>query len=82
MTNTFQNSPLQEEGGLKINEIILGINKCSVSNQDTWIKCIYQIAKTPVLGYCVTSEFIHENDESVQGRFFIYKCYQIFSANM
>lgn len=58
-------SNLRGERGLNDYDIITQINDCHVRDIDSWYDCLIQSLRTKP-GYCVSSDFIRLNDESVE----------------
>lgn len=68
VTEVAQQSPLRtkdEQRNLHEGDIITHINDCKVLDTETWYKCLAQsLLQKP--NYCVSSDFIRLNDESVE----------------
>lgn len=58
-------SPVYGLRGFQLNDIITNINACPVYNANTWYSCLYNTIKNQP-AYCVTTDFVHQNDESIQ----------------
>ncbi|XP_055855973.1 membrane-bound transcription factor site-2 protease [Episyrphus balteatus] len=65
VTEVSAKSTLRGERGLQANDIITEINDCRVRDIDSWYDCLIQSLRTKP-GYCVSSDFIRLNDESVE----------------
>lgn len=64
ITHIAPKSPLaQNTNGLYVNDIILEINDCSVTNEVSWIRCLEETINHPP-AYCIKEEFVHANDET------------------
>ncbi|KAG5667950.1 hypothetical protein PVAND_015910 [Polypedilum vanderplanki] len=64
ITKIKQGAPIKGENGLYVGDSVYSINDCKVSNEDEWLKCLTLSLKIHP-AYCVSEDFIHENDESV-----------------
>ncbi|XP_005188640.2 membrane-bound transcription factor site-2 protease [Musca domestica] len=66
VTQVTAQSPLRAKGdrGLVEGNVITHINDCPVSNEDTWYNCLVNSLHFP--GFCVSSDFIRLNDESIE----------------
>ncbi|KAK3925746.1 Membrane-bound transcription factor site-2 protease [Frankliniella fusca] len=51
--------------GLRNYDVITALNECSVSNSASWKKCLLESLRNPTPGYCISAEFVRENDESI-----------------
>ncbi|XP_055386830.1 membrane-bound transcription factor site-2 protease [Condylostylus longicornis] len=63
ITSINKNSPLLGEKGLFEKDIITHINDCKTYDMDSWYDCLIKSIRSRP-GYCVSSNFIHINDES------------------
>lgn len=57
-------SPLRGDRGLQLENVITQLNDCPVTSEDSWLRCLQQ-AQQSRLSYCITSDFIRMNDESI-----------------
>ncbi|EDW10743.1 membrane-bound transcription factor site-2 protease [Drosophila mojavensis] len=64
VTELTAKSPLRGDRGLQVQNVITQLNDCPVSNEDSWLGCLQQ-AQQQRLGYCISSDFIRLNDESI-----------------
>lgn len=64
VTSIRPKSPVGSAKGLHNHDIIKYINDCQVKNLKTWYSCLNEAAQYQP-NYCLTSEFVQENDESV-----------------
>lgn len=51
--------------GLRRQDVINKLNDCSVTNSVTWRKCLLEALRNQTPGYCISAEFVRENDESI-----------------
>jgi len=58
------NSPIVGAKGLAVNDVIVNINDCKVTDLDSWYNCLLDTIKLQP-AYCIESGFVHQNDESV-----------------
>lgn len=67
VTDITGNSPLRAnaENGLVVGNVITQINDCSIQNDHSWFACLKQTLYYRA-GYCVSSDFIRLNDESIE----------------
>ncbi|KAM7345210.1 membrane-bound transcription factor site-2 protease [Cochliomyia hominivorax] len=67
VTQVAPQSPLKAKGdrGLKEGNIITQINDCDVYNEDSWFRCLLSALRTKP-AFCVSSDFIRLNDESIE----------------
>jgi S2P endopeptidase len=64
ITDMKWHSPLMGSKGLHIGDEITTINNCRTRNIEEWYNCLsLSIRVQP--SYCVTNDFLHQNDESV-----------------
>lgn len=64
ITEIKQKAAIKGENGLYTGDRITQVNGCQVSNEDEWIKCLKDaIRHHPA--YCVSEDFVHENEESI-----------------
>jgi S2P endopeptidase len=64
ITNIRKNAAIRGENGLYIGDSIELVNGCKVTTEDEWIECLTEsLLQHPA--YCVSEEFVHENDESI-----------------
>ncbi len=63
VTKIKHNAPVKGEKGIYLGDSIFKINGCKVTSQDEWFECLSDTLNHPA--YCVSEEFVHENDESV-----------------
>lgn len=64
ISDISRHSPLKSPEGLHINDIILSINDCKVTNEDDWFNCLSN-RELLLPGICVESELVNTLDESV-----------------
>ncbi|XP_052862223.1 membrane-bound transcription factor site-2 protease [Anopheles cruzii] len=64
VTGLTSTSPLAGARGLEQGDIIKSINGCKTRHEDGWFSCLLQTIHSPP-AYCVPTEFVHLNDESV-----------------
>ncbi|KAL7735858.1 hypothetical protein ACLKA6_017856 [Drosophila palustris] len=64
VTELTSKSPLRGERGLKLDNVLTHLNDCPVTSEDSWLECLQQ-AQQIRLGYCISSDFIRLNDESI-----------------
>ncbi|XP_064536607.1 membrane-bound transcription factor site-2 protease [Drosophila montana] len=64
VTELMAKSPLRGERGLQLENVITQLNDCPISSEDSWLSCLRQ-AQQLRLGYCISSDFIRLNDESI-----------------
>ncbi|XP_034252769.1 membrane-bound transcription factor site-2 protease [Thrips palmi] len=57
-------SPATGPSGLLEGDVVTSINQCSVARKSAWKKCIADAHRYPTPGYCISAEFVRENDES------------------
>lgn len=62
--NISPDSPATGPSGLLQSNVITSINQCAVSDTSTWKKCLADALRNPTPGYCISAEFVRENDES------------------
>lgn len=63
VTDIEKRSPLLGTKGLNVGDLVNKINSCEVRNVDSWHDCLLQaLRRQPA--FCLSSEFIHKNDES------------------
>uniref|UniRef100_A0A1A9WW47 Membrane-bound transcription factor site-2 protease n=1 Tax=Glossina brevipalpis TaxID=37001 RepID=A0A1A9WW47_9MUSC len=67
VTEVLAQSPLKTKNdkGLYERNIITHINNCKVIDYDTWLQCLFKTLQSRP-GYCVSSDFIRNNDESME----------------
>ncbi|KAI9576578.1 hypothetical protein GQX74_009635 [Glossina fuscipes] len=67
VTEILTQSPLITKGdkGLYEQNVITHINNCKVIDYDSWLQCLYKTLHSRP-GYCVSSDFIRNNDESIE----------------
>lgn len=67
VTHISQQSPLRTKGdkGLMEGNIITQINDCDVYSEDTWFMCLLKALRSKP-AFCVSSDFIRLNDESIE----------------
>lgn len=65
VTNVKENSPVYGVRGIQVNDVIAEINNCKVHDTDSWLSCLFSTIQTQP-AYCLTTDFVHQNDESVQ----------------
>lgn len=63
ITNMAKYSPLKGPNGLFIDDKVIEINSCIVSNRDSWYECIEK-TKLHKLGFCVTADVVNTLDET------------------
>nr|CAD7454868.1 unnamed protein product [Timema tahoe] len=63
-----KNSRVQGPTGLRPDDRVVNINQCEVSDTEDWYYCILAAVRENSPGYCVTTELVRENDESVPVR--------------
>lgn len=51
--------------GLHQSDVVTSLNDCSVKNTLTWKKCLLEALQNHTPGYCISAEFVRENDESI-----------------
>ncbi|CRL04581.1 CLUMA_CG017650, isoform A [Clunio marinus] len=64
VTKIKANAPLKGENGLYVGDAITHLNGCKVRNENEWIDCLKE-AMLHHPGFCVSEEFVHENEESI-----------------
>lgn len=64
VTSIRPKSPVGTSKGLHTHDIIKYINDCPVKNLKTWYSCLTEAALYQP-SYCLTAEFVQQNDESV-----------------
>ncbi|XP_030375321.1 membrane-bound transcription factor site-2 protease [Scaptodrosophila lebanonensis] len=68
VTEITPKSPLRTkqptERGLQLQDVITQLNDCPVTSEDSWYACLNNALRVR-LGYCVSSDFIRMNDESI-----------------
>uniref|UniRef100_A0A1I8Q6A4 Membrane-bound transcription factor site-2 protease n=1 Tax=Stomoxys calcitrans TaxID=35570 RepID=A0A1I8Q6A4_STOCA len=67
VTEVTMQSPLRAKGdrGLVEGNVITQINDCDVVNEDSWYNCLLKALRSKP-GFCVSSDFIRLNDESIE----------------
>jgi S2P endopeptidase len=64
ITRIRQGAPVRGENGLYVGDSIFSVNDCRVRDDDEWHACLAATLKRRP-AYCVSADFVHENDESV-----------------
>ncbi|EDV98060.1 membrane-bound transcription factor site-2 protease [Drosophila grimshawi] len=64
VTELTPKSPLRGERGLQVEDVIIQLNDCPISGEQSWLHCLLQ-EQSQRLGYCISSDFIRLNDESI-----------------
>lgn len=63
----LKDSPATGPSGLQKGNVITTVNQCPVADTSTWKKCLADTLRNPTPGYCISAEFVRENDESASG---------------
>ncbi|KAL9705205.1 hypothetical protein quinque_008723 [Culex quinquefasciatus] len=64
VTGIKDGSPLLGTRGLEQGDIITSINSCDIRNEGSWYGCMLESLHSQP-SYCISSDFVHLNDESV-----------------
>ncbi|XP_060653542.1 membrane-bound transcription factor site-2 protease [Drosophila nasuta] len=64
VTELSLKSPLRGDRGLQLDNVVTHLNDCPVRNEDSWLACLQQVQMVRQ-GYCISSDFIRLNDESI-----------------
>ncbi|XP_056633297.1 membrane-bound transcription factor site-2 protease [Diorhabda sublineata] len=64
VTNVAKNSPLIGSKGLVPGDVILKINNCRISNEESYYECFNDM-NTHQVAFCIDAELIHNLDESI-----------------
>ncbi|CAH0384965.1 unnamed protein product [Bemisia tabaci] len=62
----LKDSLLIGPSGLEVGDEITKVNYCPVQDMNSWRDCLVQSTESLSPGYCVSSEFIHQHDESFE----------------